>query len=473
MKTIQDPEASPKAPEDNLTQTGDHNPAGSTTMDMTQGPIISLLIAFALPLLFGNIFQLLYSTVDTWVVGKFVGAEALAAVSSTTMISNIMVMFFNGLSIGATVIISQNFGAKNLRRLHDAIETTMAMTFIVSIAFSVIGYLMVGFMLGFMDTPADVMPDATTYLRIYFAGISGLLIYNMGSGILRAVGDTRRPLYFLVLTSVLNIILDLVFVLVLGAGVAGVAYATILSQFISALLVLLLLTRTRDIYRLIWRDLRIDLSLLGEILGVGLPAAIQSMITAFSNVFVQSYVNHFGSACMAGWGCYNKLDQYIFLPMSSIANSTTTFVGQNIGARQQERANRGTVISVSLSVGITLVIASFIWIFARPASAIFSDDASVIRYSVLFLRQNVFFLCFNCVNHVLAAALRGRGDSRAPMIIMLANFVVVRQIYLYVVTHFVANVETLVGFGYPVGWMCCCLTELTYFFIRYRLMARD
>ena len=310
----------------------------TTTRDMTEGSIVKQVLLFSLPLMLGNVFQMLYNTVDSVVVGNFVGTEALAAVGATTMIINMLVFFFNGFATGAGVVIGLYFGAKDLKYLHKAIETTMAATFVLSVIFTVVGILGVEPMLKFMSTPEDVFQEASVYLRIYNAGFSGLLIYNMGSGVLRAVGDTTRPLYFLILTSVLNIILDLLFVVVFHWGIAGVAYATILSQFISAGLTLLLLTRSADIYRLTWHDLRIDKGILGRIFSVGLPAGIQSVITAFSNVFVQSYINFFGSGCMAGWGCYNKLDQFVMLPMQSMAMASTTFVSQNIGAGKQKRA---------------------------------------------------------------------------------------------------------------------------------------
>ena len=229
-----------------------------------------------------------------------------------------------------------------------------------------------------------------------------------------------------------------------------------------------LLTRTKDIYRLIWKDLRIDGHVLRRIFSVGLPAGIQSVITAFSNVFVQSYVNYFGSGCMAGWSCYNKLDQFIMLPMQSMAMAATTFVSQNIGAGKDRRADRGTLVSLLLSCSVTGVIAALLVIFAAPAVRLFSPDSEVIRFGVLFIRTNVFFLLFNCINHVLAGALRGRGDSAGPMIIMLSCFVAARQLYLYLITHFVANTPRVVGFGYPVGWMLCCAVELSYYFIRRR-----
>ena len=449
--------------------TGRLGTSGKTTVrDMTEGAIIKQITLFALPLMLGNIFQMLYNTVDSIVVGNFVGKQALAAVGSTTMIVNMLVFFFNGFSTGAGVIIANLFGARNLEKLHRAIETTMAATFLLSALFTLAGVAAVKPMLRFMATPEDVFGEATIYLQIYIGGISGLLVYNMGSGILRAVGDTMRPLYFLILTSVVNIVLDLLFVVVLRWGIAGVAWATILSQFLSAALTLMLLTRSRDIYRLTWVDLKIDRGILGEIFAVGLPAGIQSVITAFSNVFVQSYVNFFGSSCMAGWSCYNKLDQFVMLPMQSMAMAATTFVSQNIGAGRQRRADQGTVITVSMSVGVTAVIVALLCLFAAPAVRMFSPDQSVIDYGVLFIRANCFFLLFNCVNHVLAGALRGRGDSKGPMMIMLLAFVGIRQVYLFVVTRFVANTPFLVGFGYPVGWTTCCVIELTYFFLRWR-----
>lgn len=438
----------------------------TTTRDMTSGNIAKQVLLFALPLMLGNVFQMLYNTVDSIVVGQFVSTEALAAVGSTTMIVNMLVFFFNGFSIGASVVIGIHFGAKNKEKLHRAVETTMMATFIMCVLFTAIGCLGVKPMLRFMSTPDDVFSDATVYLRIYFAGFSGLLIYNMGSAILRSVGDTTRPLYFLILTSVLNIILDLVFVLVFKMGIEGVAFATIISQFVSAGLILLLLTASRDVYRLTWNDLAIDGGIMKHIFTVGLPAGIQSVITAFSNVFVQSYINAFGSSCMAGWSCYNKLDQFVMLPMQSMAMASTTFVSQNMGAVQPERAEKGTYITTGLTLLITGVIVIALQVFASPSVRLFSQDPEVIRYGVLFIRANVCFLLFNCVNHVVAGALRGMGDSKGPMLIMLLTFVALRQTYLYFMTRYIANTPLTVGIGYPVGWVSCCLIELAYLLLR-------
>ena len=434
----------------------------TTTRDMTSGSIIRQVILFSLPLMLGNIFQMLYNTVDTLVVGNYVGKEALAAVGSTSIIVNMAVFFFNGFSVGAGVVISRYFGERNMEGLHAAVETTMLATFLFSAVMTGVGVLAVDPMLRFMATPEDVFQDAHTYLTIYFAGISGLLIYNMGSGILRAVGDSTRPLYFLIITSLLNIVLDLLFVLAFRMGIAGVAVATILSQFVSAAMVLILLSRSRDIYRMTWKDLRIDGPILKRILTVGLPAGIQSVITAFSNIFVQSYINYFGSSCMAGWSCYNKLDTFIMLPMQSMAMAATTFVSQNLGAGKRERANHGAFVTIALSVGVTAVIATALYVFAEKSVGLFSSDREVISFGALFLRTNVFFLLFNCVNHVTASALRGEGDSRGPMVIMLLSFVGIRQVYLFILTRYITNTAKWVGFGYPVGWMCCFVLIIAY-----------
>ena len=450
------------------------HPHKSTARDMTSGPIWRQLVLFALPLMLGNVFQMLYNTVDSIIVGNFVSKQALAAIGSTTMITNMMVFFFNGFSVGASVMIGQYFGARDMEKLHRAIETTMAATFLLSFLFSGAGVLAVESLLRMMSTPDDVFADAALYLRIYIGGISGLLIYNMGSGILRAVGDSTRPLYFLIFTSLLNIALDLFFVIVLKTGIAGAAIATIISQAVSGAAILVLLTRTKDIYRLSWRELRLDWPILRRIFGVGLPAGIQSVITAFSNIFVQSYVNVFGSDVMAGWASYNKLDQFVMLPMQSMAMAATTFVSQNVGAGEDRRADRGTVASLLLTCGITGSIIALLIAFAPAAVRLFSPDSEVIRYGVLFIRTNCAFLLFNCINHVLAGALRGRGDSRGPMIIMLSCFVALRQTYLYLITHFYANTPRIVGIGYPVGWTSCCAVMLLYFFWkRHRRLAAE
>ncbi len=435
----------------------------SSVRDMTEGSIAGHLLAFSVPLFVGNLFQMLYNMVDSLVVGNFVGTQALAAVGSTTAIVNMLVFFFNGMSTGASVLIGQTFGAHDEKRMHIAVETTMAMTFMFSIIFTVIGVAGVPYMLRFMSTPEDVMGPASLYLRIYFAGISGLLIYNMGSGILRAVGDSVKPLLFLVFTSVVNTVLDLLFVLVFHMGIAGAAIATIISQFISAVLILVLLTGTKEIYRFSFREMALDSRSFQMILTYGFPAALQSTITAFSNVFVQSYINVFGSSCMAGWSCFNRIEQLVYMPMQSVAVGATSFVSQNIGANKKKRADKGTVVSLILVEAVTLVLTVLILLFAEFFAGAFTKDPSVIEFGVLFLRVNGIFLSFNCINHTLAGALRGRGDSLGPMIIMLISFVAIRQTYLFVAVHYFVNSPLVVGLGFPVGWVSCCIIEVIYF----------
>lgn len=435
---------------------------------MTQGSIFWHLYAFTLPLMFGNLFQLLYNTVDSIVVGNFVSTQALAAVGATTYVVNIAVIFFNGFSTGAGVVISRYFGGKDLDGVRSAVHTAITMTLILGVILTLLGVFGADRILALMSTPEDVMEDASTYLRIYFVGIIGLMIYNMGSGILRAVGDSFRPLVFLIVTSLLNIAFDLIFVLFFHLGIAGVAYATILSEFISAGMVLFLLTGSKEIYRLEWKKLGISRGIMGEIWAISLPTAFQSVLSNISNIFVQSYINFFGADCIAGWGCYTKLDQFSMLPLQSIGMAASAFVGQNVGAGDEKRVERGTVVSLEMAVGITAVITSVMAIFANPAVRMFTADPEVIRFGVLFVQMNMPFNVVNGVNHTLAGCLRGRGDAVGPMAILLFSFVLVRQIYLFVVSHYVANTPALIGIGYPVGWVTCFCIELFYYWARYK-----
>lgn len=429
---------------------------------MTEGVIWRQLVLFAVPLLIGNLFQQFYNMTDAIVVGNFVGKEALAAVGSTGTIINTLIGFFLGLSAGASVVISQYYGAKDDKHVHDAVHTTLFITLMLSVFAAVIGYLMVPAMLRFMSTPEDVFDEATTYLRIYFSGIIGLMVYNMGSGILRAVGNSRYPLYFLIFSALLNTILDLVFVIVFGLGVAGVAYATILSQLISAILILYVISRSDGPYRIIWRDLRIEGRILRKILTVGLPSALQMSLTSFSNVFVQSYINSFGSSCMAGWSIYGKIDQFGLLPVQSIAMSITTFVGQNLGAGNVKRSKRGTNIALLTSVISTICIMALIMIFSKQLVWLFNKDAGVIEYGSHFILLISPFYILTCFNQIYAGSLRGAGDTKATMIIMLLSFVVFRQIYLFIVSRTVGTI-TAIALGYPAGWLVCSASCYLYY----------
>lgn len=432
------------------------------TRNMTEGNIWMHLILFALPLLIGNLFQQLYNTVDSIVVGNFVSKTALAAVGSTDNIINTIIGFFSGLATGAGVVISHSFGSGDKKALHRAVHTTITLTFVLSIFFTIAGLLLAPLFLKLMATPEDVLPEASAYLRIYFAGVSGLMIYNMGSGILRAVGDSRRPLYILILCAVTNIVLDLAFVVYLGAGVEGVAYATIISQWISAILVLVILTKEQSDYRLVWKDLRIDKRTTLSILRIGFPAGLQMAITAFSNVFVQSYINQFGSSCMAGWTTYGKLDKFCLLPIQSLGLSITTFVGQNLGAKKMERARKGTAYAVILSIGAALVLMMPVMATAPMLAILFTNDPEVIAYGVRFIRLMMPFYVAISFNQILGNALRGAGNSVVPMILMMSSFIVFRQIYLFAISH-IYNTITSVALGYPFGWILCSVLLLIYY----------
>lgn len=433
------------------------------TMDMTDGVIWKQLVLFAVPLLIGNLFQQLYNTVDSIIVGNFVSTQALAAVGSTGPIINMLVGFFSGLATGAGVIISQYFGAKNGELLHKAVHTTLLMTLFLGIVLTFIGIGMTPAMLRFMSTPDDVMGSSTEYLRIYFGGIMGLMLYNVGAGILRAVGDSKRPLYFLILSSILNVVFDLLLVIGFKMGIAGVALATVISQFISAALILYVLARSKGDYSLKLRDLKMDWIILQKIIRVGLPAGLQMAITSFSNVFVQSYINAFGSACMAGWTTYSKLDQFILLPMQSLSLSATTFVGQNLGAGKLARAKKGTRVSLVMSLAVTAALTVLLLIFSRQFLLLFSQDENVIHYGSIFIWFLSPFYIVCCANQIFAGSLRGAGDATGPMLIMLGSFVVFRQLYLFIGTRFIDSV-IYVAMGYPAGWIVCSVCMAIHYF---------
>ena len=439
-----------------------HRPA-RYDVDMTKGNITRHLVNFALPLLLGNLFQQLYNMVDTWVVGNYVSNEAFSAVGTVGPVINTLIGFFLGLSSGAGVVISQYYGAGREEKVQQAVHTALMLTLALGVVFTAAGIAMTPLMLQLMKTPAEVAPEQATYLRIYFAGVIGLLLYNMGSGILRAVGDSRRPFYFLVVSAVLNTVLDLLFVIKFHMGVEGVAYATIIAQAVSAVLTLWVLMGAEGGIRLELRALRFTWSVLRQIVAVGIPAALQMAITAFSNVFVQSYINYFGPDCMSGWTAYNKVDQLMILPVQSISMANTTFVGQNLGVGDTPRAKKGVRTSLWLSVAVTAVLLIPVLLFAPDLTAFFNSKAEVVSYGALLLRLLSPFYFFFCINQIYAGALRGAGNSQMPMWIMLGSFVVFRQIYLYIMANFISNEIIPIALSYPAGWFVCSVATLLYY----------
>ena len=432
-------------------------------VDMTQGSTTRHLVRFALPLLAGNLFQQLYNMVDTWVVGNFVSNEAFSAVGTVTPIINTLIGFFLGMSSGAGVVISQYYGAHRPEKVREAVHTAMLLTVIMGVVFTGVGIAMTPLMLELMKTPAEVAPDQTAYLTIYFAGIMGLLLYNMGSGILRAVGDSQRPFYFLLVSAGVNTALDLLFVLKFGMGVEGVAYATIIAQAVSAALTIAVLIGYDGSVKLSLRDLRIHWRMLKKIVAVGIPAALQMAITAFSNVFVQGYINHFGADCMSGWTAYTKIDQLVILPVQSLSLASTTFVGQNLGVGNVERAKGGVRRALYLSFAVTAVLLVPVLTLAPDMTAFFNSKPEVVSYGALLLRLLSPFYFFFCINQIYSGALRGSGNSQVPMFIMLGSFVVFRQIYLYVMANYISNEIVPIALSYPAGWFVCSAVTLLYY----------
>lgn len=431
--------------------------------DMTQGGIIRLLVAFALPLLIGNLFQQLYNTVDSIIVGNYVGKQALAAVGCTSSITNMLIGLFIGLSAGAGVVISQYYGAHDDELLRRAVSSTVCMTLGMCVVVTALGVTLTPTLLRLMETPDDVFDAACLYLRIYFAGVSGLLFYNIGAGILRAVGDSTHPLYFLIFSAVTNTLLDLLFVKSFSLGIAGAAYATILSQAISAVLVMAMLGRSEGAYRVDWRALRVDAPVLRRIFAIGIPSSVQMAITGFSNIFVQSYVNRFGSSAMAGWAAYNRIDAFAMLPLLSLSMAITTFVGQNLGADRMDRVRKGPFRCLLLAWGITAVILIPLMVFAPFLVGLFNGEADVVRYGSFFIRLISPFYLLCAINQVYSGALRGAGDTKAAMAIMLFSFVAFRQLYLFLVYRLGGGI-VWISLGYPSGWIMCSLIMILYYY---------
>ncbi len=435
----------------------------SIDVDMTDGSIFKHLIMFTIPLLIGNLFQMIYNMVDTWVVGRFVSDAAFSAVGTLGSVTNLMIGFFTGLASGAGVVISRFFGARQYDRVRDTVNTAVIMTAVLCIAFTVIGLAVIPVFLLILDMPEAVNSEALTYLTIWFAGISGLMVYNMGSAIMRAVGDSRRPFIYLVVAAITNTVLDLVFVLVFKWGVAGVAIATIIAQALSAVLTVISLCRNESYVKVSFKGMKLDTNILKEIICIGFPAAFQMAITSFSNIFVQSYINYFGESVMGGWTAYSKIDQIVILPMQSLALASTTFVGQNLGLNQVKRAEKGANTAFYMSLVATVALVIPIMIFSGTFVKIFNTNPEIIDYGTLFLRTLTPFYLFWCVNQIYAGAMRGAGNSKAPMFIMLFSFVLFRQLYLFVVFNFISKEIIPISMGFPAGWAISALITFVYY----------
>ena len=436
--------------------------AEKTTL-MTEGSIGRKIIAFALPLFLGNLFQQLYNTADSLIVGNFLGSNALAAVSSSGNLIFLMVGFFHGIAAGAGVVIARYYGARELKSVKKAVHTTIAFGLAAGIFLTIAGVLLTSHILIWMGTPADVLPESTVYFRIYFMGSLSFVMYNVFVGILQSVGDSRHPLVYLIVSSVINILLDLLFVGVLGFGVGAAAFATILSQFISAFLCLFrLIFKSPEDYQVSLRLIRFDLPMLRQIIANGLPAGFQNSIIALANVVVQSNINKFGKMAVAGCGAYSKIEGFGFLPITCLSLALTTFISQNLGAKQYERAKKGARFGILCSITMAEVVGIFIYFAIPILISAFNRTPEVIAYGTTQARTVTLFYFLLSFSHCIAGILRGAGKASVPMITMLCFWCIVRVSYITLIVRFIPVIN-VIFWAYPLTWSLSSIVFLIYF----------
>jgi putative MATE family efflux protein len=431
---------------------------------ITEGVIWKQLLIFFFPILFGTFFQQLYNTVDAVIVGRFVGKEALAAVGgSTGTLINLLVGFFVGLSSGATVIISQFYGGGREKRVSEAVHTAVAFSLVCGVGLMVVGIVFSPIALQAMGTPEDIMQYSLSYIRIYFLGIIPNLIYNMGAGILRAIGDSKRPLYYLMASCFTNIVLDLVLVVWLRLDVRGAAIATIASQLVSAVLIIIRLLKTKDSYRLVIRKIRLNLFMVMRIVRIGLPAGLQSVMYSASNIIIQSSVNSLGTDTVAAWTAYSKIDSVYWMIISALGISITTFVGQNYGAGKLDRVKRGIYVCLGLSFLITAILSVALYLGGGYIYLMFTADAAVIAKGMEILHFLVpAFATYVCIE-VLSGALRGTGDCWIPMIMTAVGVCALRVLWILIAVPLKPDILTVV-FSYPLTWSITSILFLVYFY---------
>lgn len=436
--------------------------AAPKRIDMTTGPIWKCMINFAVPVFIGHLFQQLYNTADSIIVGNFVGKEALAAVSSSGNLIFMMTGFFMGLCMGAGVIISRYLGARDFERMKKAIHTAVAFALCCGLTLSVLGLWLAPKLLILMNTPENVLPLSTTYFRIYFFGSFFSLTYNVCAGILQAVGDSKSPLRFLIISSVTNVVLDLVFVGLLNFGVAGAAFATVISQMLSAVLGFRKLLKSEGYYQLHIREIGFDFPRLKEILHQGIPSGIQNSIISIANVVVQSNINAFGDDAMAGCGSYSKVEGFIFLPIMAFSMSITTFIGQNLGAGNHERALKGSRFGILGSVISAEVLGIILWFICPWIIPLFNSDPAVVEIGVNQMRTESLFFFALAFAHSVSAVMRGAGRAKMPMYTMLLCWCLLRVTYITVAVQYFPVINT-VYWAYPITWLLSCVIFLAYY----------
>ena len=418
---------------------------------MTEGSIVKSLLLFALPLIFGNLLQQLYNTADSIIVGNFVGANALAAVGSSGSPIYLIIGFSQGLAVGAGVVVSQFLGAKDHREAQEAVHTSLAIAVIMGLLLTVGGVACGRALLVAMNTPAEVLGDAVTYIRIYFGGVLFSVVYNMTAGILNAAGNSRRSLIYLAWASVTNIVLDLVFIVIFRMGVAGAAIATDISQLVSCVLSLRFLIKSTDDCRVIPRAIRLHKKMAARIIRVGLPTGIQNMVISFSNVLVQASVNSYGAAAMAGFAAYMKIDGFNILPVSSISMAATTFVGQNYGAGRLDRVKKGTWVTLAMGLVYTLATGALLLLGQDVIMHLFTNDETVVFFGEAAMHWFCPFYFLLSILHGLAGAVRGTGASVPPMVVLLVSLCLFRIVWIQWVLPLFSGIEG-VFILYPVSW---------------------
>lgn len=429
---------------------------------LTEGSIWKSMLVFAFPVLLSNLLQLFYDAFDAWTVGYFLGDTALAAVASSSSLIFLLVGFCNGLSMGAGVVIARHFGAKHYDAMNKTIHTAVAFGLTAGLVLTVLGVCFTPAILKWMDTPADVLPQSVQYFRFYFCGAIFVVMYNMCVGILHAVGDSRHPLYFLMFSTFVNVVLDLTFVGVLRLGVGAAAVATTVSQGISAMLCCLHLLRSTDVYRLIPRQIRFDPESLREIVRVGLPSGVQNSMISVANVFVQSSINSFGSAAMAGCGAHTKLEGFAFLPVVCFSQALSTFVSQNLGARQYDRVRKGISFGIFCGVAMAEFYGIIAYFFAPQLISIFNDAPAVLEFGSMHMRTICLFYFLMAFSHCMAAVFRGAGKASVPMYTMLIFWCFVRIGYISLALPHHPQLTT-VSWAYPITWTCSCIVFIIYY----------
>ena len=429
---------------------------------LIEGSIWKAMLLFALPVFLGNVFQQLYNVFDSWCVGNFIDDDALAAVSSSGSLIFMMVSFFNGVAMGAGVIIARAFGAKMYDQMSEAIHTAIAFGLVTGSILTVLGVSMTPVILRWMGTPASVLPNSIEYFRFYFCGAIFTVMYNIFTGILHAVGDSKHPLYYLIFSATLNVILDLLFVAVLDLGVGSAAVATTLSQGVSALLCFIHMLRVDAPYQIRVRKIRFHKESLLQILRYGLPSGVQNSVISIANVFVQANINSFGSAAMAGCGSYSKLEGFAFLPVTCFSQALSTFVGQNLGARQHGRVKKGVLFGVVCSCTLAEVIGILSYFFAPQLIGLFSSTTEAIELGTQHMQTICRFYFLLAFSHCIAGVMRGAGKATVPMFTMLSCWCVIRVSYIWVALQFV-NKLTTVSWAYPITWTLSSIIFLVYF----------